>query len=362
MVRTRFLTLVALLVSMGLGSPTRGDSGRVVSRTAEPPVTADGIQALEGTDTVPSKAWHARQSLTYQYNFATADRASQFRLSQSFGVGLPGRLELGLSFPIGWTIGSKAPAGTNPAPRTLAGMDDDGFGIGDVSPYLLFSALRAGEKGLGLMFGVKGSVPTGDNEKLMGEGGFTVEPTAAFAFQIFGSRLAVNLAYRVRPEHLATVHGKTFEQDDDLIWRVGVRIPRKKDVAWSIEAEGMIGMLTSEGVWPSSNSRPVWLGGGLDFPVGRLHRLALGVGFGLSGKTVPSFTLGIALLWQPVLPDEDKDGVSGASDRCSLLKEDLDGFEDDDGCPDLDNDQDGFPDDEDKCPLQPADNFSEDGC
>jgi len=50
------------------------------------------------------------------------------------------------------------------------------------------------------------------------------------------------------------------------------------------------------------------------------------------------------------------------SDRCPLLAEDRDGFEDDDGCPDRDNDRDGFPDDEDRCPLDPADKSSEDGC
>ncbi len=362
MARSYTTQAFALLTLLLFGAESRSNPNWVVSRTAEPPVTQDGTQALEGTDTAPAKAWHARQTLSYQYNFALADRASQFRLTQSFGVGLPGRLELGLSFPIGWTVGSKSPAGTDLAPRTQAGMGDDGFGIGDVTPYILFSALRAGEGGLGLMFGVKASIPTGRNESLMGEGAYTVEPTAAVAFQVFGSRLCLNLAYRVRAERIAAYGNGRFEQDDDLIWRVGIRVPRKNDVAWSIEVEGMIGMLTAEGAWPSSASRPVWLGGGLDFPLGRLHRLALGVGFGATGETVPAFTLGVSLLWQPVLPDEDHDGVAGAADQCRLLKEDHDGFEDDDGCPDLDNDKDGFPDDEDRCPLQPADNFSEDGC
>jgi hypothetical protein len=178
---------------------------------------------------------------------------------------------------------------------------------------------------------------------------------------VFGSRLALNLVYRYRPEHVSYIDGDRFEQDDDIVWRVGIRIPKKKDVAWSIEAEGALGILTDEG-WPKARSRPVWLGGGLDFPLGRLHRLGLNLGFGLNGEAAPRLTFGIYLAWQPVLPDEDKDGVTGSADKCQLLKEDWDGFEDDDGCPDLDNDQDSFPDDEDKCPMEPGDDFSEDGC
>jgi len=50
--------------------------------------------------------------------------------------------------------------------------------------------------------------------------------------------------------------------------------------------------------------------------------------------------------------DHDGDGVSDAVDRCPLTKEDLDGFEDEDGCPELDNDDDGIPDAKDKCPFE----------
>ncbi|MDP2273081.1 MAG: thrombospondin type 3 repeat-containing protein [Archangium sp.] len=49
--------------------------------------------------------------------------------------------------------------------------------------------------------------------------------------------------------------------------------------------------------------------------------------------------------------DFDGDGVSDEADPCPTSAEDLDGFEDEDGCPELDNDQDGVPDRADKCPL-----------
>lgn len=50
--------------------------------------------------------------------------------------------------------------------------------------------------------------------------------------------------------------------------------------------------------------------------------------------------------------DRDGDGVPDASDGCVDQREDLDGFEDDDGCPDPDNDRDGIVDASDKCPSE----------
>jgi len=63
--------------------------------------------------------------------------------------------------------------------------------------------------------------------------------------------------------------------------------------------------------------------------------------------------------------DRDKDLISDASDKCPDKPEDVDGFEDADGCPEPDNDEDGIPDLLDKCPLDPEDKDGfkdEDGC
>ena len=49
--------------------------------------------------------------------------------------------------------------------------------------------------------------------------------------------------------------------------------------------------------------------------------------------------------------DKDGDGIEDSVDRCPSEPEDKDGFEDSDGCPDLDNDADGVPDGLDRCPL-----------
>jgi hypothetical protein len=63
--------------------------------------------------------------------------------------------------------------------------------------------------------------------------------------------------------------------------------------------------------------------------------------------------------------DRDHDGVPDSRDRCPNEAEDLDHYQDQDGCPDLDNDGDGIPDAMDLCPQTPEDPDGyedQDGC
>jgi len=359
---TPLLVLIAAVVLAVPRTSDADDPRWTVPRYAEPPITQDGGHVIEGTGTTPKWAWRASLGLRYAYDLGLADRASQTLADLVFGVGLPLDLEVALGLPVGWTFGAKEPAALSGAPREYRGMGESGPGIGDLRAALLWSYVSAGEGGLGLLVGLEGSAPTGDHERLLGEGGLAAEPFVALAFQVLSTRISFNFGYRIRPEHVAHVGQRRFEQDDELIWRVGVRVPRKNDIAWSVEAEGAVGTATREGFWPDSDSRPVWLGAGVDFPLSRAYRLGMVAGFGLVGEAVPLFTAGLRFTWNPVLPDEDRDGVGGVADQCPLLAEDLDGTDDDDGCPDLDNDGDGFPDDEDACPDQPAGDFSDDGC
>ncbi|MCB9629842.1 MAG: OmpA family protein [Sandaracinaceae bacterium] len=51
--------------------------------------------------------------------------------------------------------------------------------------------------------------------------------------------------------------------------------------------------------------------------------------------------------------DPDADGIPNEADACPCDAEDVDGFADDDGCPDPDNDDDGVHDACDQCPFLP---------
>jgi hypothetical protein len=68
---------------------------------------------------------------------------------------------------------------------------------------------------------------------------------------------------------------------------------------------------------------------------------------------------------QKMVEDTDNDGIGQDSDKCPTIAEDIDGFEDDDGCPDFDNDQDDIYDAEDQCPDEAEDRdgyMDNDGC
>jgi outer membrane protein OmpA-like peptidoglycan-associated protein len=63
--------------------------------------------------------------------------------------------------------------------------------------------------------------------------------------------------------------------------------------------------------------------------------------------------------------DNDADGINDKIDQCPMDPEDRDSFEDDDGCPDPDNDKDGINDKIDQCPMDPEDKDGfedDDGC
>lgn len=91
------------------------------------------------------------------------------------------------------------------------------------------------------------------------------------------------------------------------------------------------------------------------FQMASSHSLVM---FGLS------FTIGAPQV-TPAEADYDHDGLKGDDDKCPDDAEDLDGFEDGDGCPEKDNDKDGIEDHADQCPNQAEDKdgvADTDGC
>jgi hypothetical protein len=80
--------------------------------------------------------------------------------------------------------------------------------------------------------------------------------------------------------------------------------------------------------------------------------------FAMVGYTEPTAGTVIRL-------DTDGDGIYDDEDQCVNEPEDVDGFEDTEGCPDPDNDGDGILDGSDQCPMEPEDTDGfedENGC
>jgi len=86
----------------------------------------------------------------------------------------------------------------------------------------------------------------------------------------------------------------------------------------------------------------------------------------LPGFGSPEYRVGIGMGYSnDSLVDDDRDGIPNPQDSCPTKAEDLDGFKDEDGCPDPDNDDDGILDAKDPCPDQAEDKdgFQDnDGC
>ena len=100
--------------------------------------------------------------------------------------------------------------------------------------------------------------------------------------------------------------------------------------------------------------------------------LLLGAGGGVYGISDSGKQTGgsqwrafLGFIFEPLVGDRDGDGIKDDVDKCPDDPEDIDGFEDEDGCPEPDNDRDGILDVDDKCPNEPEtkNGFQdEDGC
>jgi OmpA-OmpF porin, OOP family len=95
--------------------------------------------------------------------------------------------------------------------------------------------------------------------------------------------------------------------------------------------------------------------------------LAVAGGVGLTGVGplnnigAPDFRVLTSFVFEPLIGDRDGDRIKDDVDKCPLEPEDVDGFQDRDGCPEPDNDQDGILDDDDRCPDEPGPG-TKDGC
>jgi outer membrane protein OmpA-like peptidoglycan-associated protein len=90
--------------------------------------------------------------------------------------------------------------------------------------------------------------------------------------------------------------------------------------------------------------------------------LTAGVSYRFGAAPTPARAIVIAAPPPPPAPapvveapppslDRDQDTIADAADKCPTEPEDVDSFEDDDGCPELDNDRDGVKDGDDTCPT-----------
>jgi outer membrane protein OmpA-like peptidoglycan-associated protein len=175
------------------------------------------------------------------------------------------------------------------------------------------------------------------------------------ASRAFGAiRLSTNLGYRARPQ--AELAGLVI--DDELLARIGAGYRLGERGGPPLELDLTVSAATSASdPFSAFNLDALEVVGGASYQINRALQGVAAAGLGIQeGFGTPDWRLVLGVRYQRGGDrDYDGDGLVGAADRCPHEAEDVDGFEDSNGCPDPDNDGDGVPDVADGAPMEAED-------
>jgi hypothetical protein len=266
------------------------------------------------------------------------------------------RFQVGLLLPFAYTEGESFNAMVGETDLNVPG--GSAFGMGDLRFNGKVRVFGEGSEGVFLAAIVYGTAPLGEataENRYLGHDGFTGGINAAAEFRYERVRFGYNLggAFRGSKQVLST------EVGPELTYGAGLAVVATSILDVLAELQGA-SAFTSQ-----VDENPLELR-----IAGRLRQgdflITAGGGLGLiSGVGVPNFRALAGFGWQPQGLDSDYDGIREDDDACPTEPEDLDGYLDEDGCPDEDNDGDGVLDDVDQCPDEQEDPdgyLDEDGC
>ncbi|MBU1220309.1 thrombospondin type 3 repeat-containing protein [Myxococcota bacterium] len=269
-------------------------------------------------------------------------------------LGLFDKYLVGLSVPVGFVQGNKV----DDEGLETEGLNPMAWGDVTLHAKARFYKQNAINAGLDLRIGL----PTGKySDNFTGESGPTAALRALFMYDAgkFGAAVEAGFLFRLSASDSAFFNDK-FEQGNQIVYGAGAWYQVIEKLKITAEITGRSGFSGAK------HDHPVEGGIGAGYEVANGITVHAGFNMGVvAGVGTPLFRGIIGVKWNPNFKDSDNDGVPDTHDKCPFLKEDKDGFEDDDGCPDIDNDKDGIPDSKDKCPdkAEDIDGFEdEDGC
>jgi OmpA-OmpF porin, OOP family len=245
------------------------------------------------------------------------------------------------------------------------GFNDPGggvsaFGLGSVRVVPRFTLLDPETFPIGLAAIAELRAPSPFGKSFIGDRGFVFAPRLA-AERGFGPvRILANVGYRLRPE--AAQYLNLYVQNE-FTSAAGV-VVGIEDI-FKLQQVVVVGEmhLTTPTEKPFTFAEADSLKTPWELLVGIRGRMKqnwgieanIGKGLGLqSGYGRELLRVMVSLRYDVEVRDTDGDGIADADDGCIDQPEDIDGFQDSDGCPDLDNDNDGVPDKEDGCPMDPG--------
>ncbi|MBA3538752.1 MAG: transporter [Deltaproteobacteria bacterium] len=211
---------------------------------------------------------------------------------------------------------------------------------------------------LGARVGV--TVPTSfgsDDSKFLGDNLPTLR--AGLALQYDVSRISFGLNGGVLFRKPREIYDTTVGQQ--LTWGAGLALRITDKFSVIGEGYGRKSMFDS-----SLDASPLEVEGGIRLYATSAVAIVVGGGAGLvKGIGSPASRFFLSIGYAPDVRDSDGDGIANGRDKCPLVAEDKDRWEDDDGCPEDDNDGDRRPDADDKCvnEAEDIDGYEDDdGC
>ena len=200
-------------------------------------------------------------------------------------------------------------------------------GIGDVAVDFRGTVMDPEENPVGFAVAARFGTPTATVDLPIGGSGIGYETTFILDKRMGPVLAALNLGYRGRPP--AELENITI--DDQVVTRMGVGYELSAKAGISGDVAGYLQPTALD-----NKAGGAWEGllGGWYRPGDWIVRM--GVGAGLSqgiGTSAYRSMLSVGYEPEPII-DTDADGLLDRSDPCPTEAEDLDGFEDSDGCPD----------------------------
>ena len=270
----------------------------------------------------------------------------------TFGLGLTPDLDFGLSVPYGIVPNYL---------DTWTEQRNSRNGLGDIRLGFRDTLFNKKDIPVSLALAASAGFPAGDQQSYLSNGGYTGDFRAVSEAKFGKYRLIANLGYLTRGVNSFG----NVKLDDQIFWGAGSR-SSYYDGRLGVEAEifgytGVVQPFQGEVLNPFEGDV------GIRIAITRDWSVKIGGGGGLNhGIGSPQYRVLAGIQYaSPGLSDRDGDGIPDKYDKCPDEPEDMDGFQDEDGCPDLDNDNDGIPDLKDKCPNEPE-NYNgwqdQDGC
>ncbi|HTL33147.1 MAG TPA: OmpA family protein, partial [Kofleriaceae bacterium] len=284
-------------------------------------------------------------------------------------IGILNRAQVALAVPLVFAQTNDVPSGSA-TPQAPSGS----FALGDLRLIPKYRLLPQSDFGVDLSFYLPFTVPTRSGEGFSGDRGVTAAPALALSRTFEnGWRGAANVGYRIRKNRMIEVAPYTpsdLEVSDELFFGLGVGKTLGK-----AEVDGSFAMATAAAdPFGAFNRNYAELKAGGSYNVSGPVNIFAALGAGIAeGYGTPDWRAlaGVRVDRKNeekppvVIPDTDHDGLLDNVDKCPTEPEDMDQFEDSDGCPDVDDDKDGILDVNDKCRLEPEDKDGfedDDGC